>query len=365
MARKKKHEEHVNHERWLVSYADFITLLFAFFVIMYALSSVNEGKYRVLSDSMVSAFHAPPKNIEPVQIGDPIKAPETLFKDILPPGSASNMMRPPLRQQQSSAPESAANPTEQNNLNKIADKLELALSKMIERDLIKVNKNDNYIEVEINTSILFHSGSALLQPQAIPVLTEIARIVKDFPNAIRVEGYTDNIPIETTVFPSNWELSAGRAASVVHLFSDEHVDPFRMSATGFGEYRPVAANTTPQGRNANRRVVVVILSEAAEKLFDRGAVPTLTTPKGERKAARDIDLDAASLPIIQQIAPPGTNIKPILGGANALPLLNREAFPATNEARARMGTLLDEVSSAGSNGSQANKPPTTQNRGGQ
>lgn len=360
MARKKKHEEHENHERWLVSYADFITLLFAFFVVMYALSSVNEGKYRVLSDAMISAFNAPPKSIEPIQIGDPIKAPQELFKDLRPPVNSFDPIRPPGRQQANTVPEPPVNPAEQNKLNKIADQLELALGKMIERDLIKVHKNDNYIEVEINTSILFNSGSALLQPQAIPVLTEIARIIKNFPNAIRVEGYTDNIPIDTAMYPSNWELSAGRAASVVHLFSDERVDPFRMSAIGFGEYRPVAANTTPQGRNANRRVVVVILSETAEKLFDRGAVTTL---KGDKQPVKDVDLDA-SLPIIEVVKNPGTNDKPIPEGfPGSLPLLNRDNFPANNQAKSRMNNLLEDISGAG--GAPANPAPVAPQRGGQ
>jgi chemotaxis protein MotB len=353
MARKKKHEEHENHERWLVSYADFITLLFAFFVVMYALSSVNEGKYRVLSDALISAFRAPPKSIEPIQIGDPVKAPKDLIEDLLPPTNAMKPIRPPIRQKVTVDAEGPKDKSEQNKLNKIADKLEIALSKMIERDLIKVHKNDNWIEVEINTSILFGSGSALLQPQAIPVLTEIARIVRDFPNALRVEGYTDNIPIETPVYPSNWELSAGRAASVVHLFSDERVDPFRMSAIGYGEYRPAAANTTPEGRNANRRVVVVILSEAADKLFDRG---TVTTIKGGEQPVKDVDLDAA-LPIIE-ITPQGTNIKPVPEGfPGGLPLLNRDAFPVTGESKTKMNTLLDEIATPA--------PATTQKRGGQ
>lgn len=360
MARKKKHEEHENHERWLVSYADFITLLFAFFVVMYALSSVNEGKYRVLSDALISAFHAPPKSIEPIQIGDPLKPPQSPMQDIRATTNAAQPIRPPLRQQMQADAEGAKDTLQQNRLDNIADKLEVALGKMIERDLIKVHKNDNWIEVEINTSILFNSGSALLQPQAIPVLAEIARILRGFPNAIHVEGYTDNVPIDTPAYPSNWELSAGRAASVVHLFADEKVDPFRMSATGFGEYRPVAANTTPEGRNLNRRVVVVILSESAERLFDRGAV---TTVRGGEQPVRNIDLDA-SLPIVQEIKSPGTNSAPIPSGFPAdLPLLNREAFPISKESERGFNNLLEEISTQG--GTQRAPAAAPENRGGQ
>jgi chemotaxis protein MotB len=362
MARKKKHEEHENHERWLVSYADFITLLFAFFVVMYALSSVNEGKYRVLSDAMISAFNAPPKSIEPIQIGDPIKAPQDLMQDILSPTNAMKPIQMPSRQKVQVEADGSKDSSDKKNLNKIADRLEMALSKMIERDLIKVHKNDNWIEVEINTSILFNSGSALLQPQALPVLTEIARILRDFPNAIRVEGYTDNIPIDTAIYPSNWELSAGRAASVVHLFSDERVDPFRMSAIGYGEYRPAAANTTPEGRNANRRVVVLILSETADKLFDRGAVTTL---RGGEQPVRDVNLDA-SLPIIEEVKRPGTNDKPIPEGfPGGLPLLNRQSVPATGASKAQMNQLLEDISAPVPSGAQTNPAPAAPPRGGQ
>jgi chemotaxis protein MotB len=283
MARKQKHEEHENHERWLISYADFITLLFAFFVVMYSVSSVNEGKYRVLSDSLVAAFHSTARSLEPIQIGDPSKAkkeagivkglidkggePMTYDqKDISPfkQGNASNTSE---SEQKGSNTGSGKNQGAQA-IKQMADELEKAMSKLIQKDLITVRKNDLWVEVEIKTSILYPSGSANLQPEALPVLSEIARILKDFTNPIRVEGFTDSVPINTVAFPSNWELSAGRAASVVHLFTKEGVDPQRMAAIGFGEYRPVADNSIPEGRNKNRRVVIIILeSAAAERIF--------------------------------------------------------------------------------------------------
>jgi len=142
------------------------------------------------------------------------------------------------------------------------------MSDLIRQDLIAVRHSDLWVEVEIKTSILFPSGSSILQSAALPVLREIANILKDFQNPIRVEGFTDSVPINTVAFPSNWELSAGRAASVVHLFTNEGVDPRRMASIGFGEYRPVADNDTPEGRSKNRRVVIVVLeSAAAERIF--------------------------------------------------------------------------------------------------
>ncbi len=304
MARKKKPEEHENHERWLVSYADFITLLFAFFVVMYALSSVNEGKYRVLSDSLLAAFSSAPKSFDPVQVGDPIKAPHDVMQNLRPQPRAIEGIRMPIRQQVQirvyDSPSDGSGSGKNNEMEKIASKLELALSKLIERDLINVHKTDDWLEVEIKSSILYGSGSALLQSAAIPVLTDIANILRDVPNAVRVEGFTDNIPIETARYPSNWELSAGRAASVVHLFSDEGVDPFRMSAIGYAEFRPKADNRTPEGREMNRRVAIVILSQAAEELYDRGRIVTI---KGGEQPSQDIDLDAP-LPIFEEITVP-------------------------------------------------------------
>ncbi len=291
MARKKKPEEHENHERWLVSYADFITLLFAFFVVMYALSSVNEGKYRVLSDALIAAFRSAPKSFEPIQVGEPMKAPHDIMQDVRPQASAVEAIRVPIRQQAQVKAHTGlpAEGSKNPEMEQISSQLEVALGALIDKNLISIHKTANWLEVEITSSILYDSGTALLTASAIPVLQEIARIIRDYPNALRVEGFTDNQAIDTPMYPSNWELSAGRAASVVHLFSDEGVDPFRMSAIGYAEYRPKADNSTEEGRRANRRVVVVILSESAEDLFDRSKIIKL---EDDNKPKIDIDLDA-------------------------------------------------------------------------
>jgi len=298
MARKKKEEEHENHERWLISYADFITLLFAFFVVMYSISAINEGKYRVLSDSLVSAFHATPSSVDPIQVGEMSKSSSQpgMIKALVadknsPFNQEQRTLAPIVHGETTSTPqiklgmasgdetgknqaERAQSGQEQNlkegmlAIKKMADDIEKALADLIKRDLIAVRRSDLWVEVEIKTSILFPSGSARLQAGALPILNEIARILKGFPNPIRVEGFTDSVPINTMAFPSNWELSAGRSASVVHLFTKEGVDPRRMASIGFGEYRPIADNSTPEGRNKNRRVVIVILEGAsAERIF--------------------------------------------------------------------------------------------------
>ena len=261
MARKKKHEEHENHERWLVSYADFITLLFAFFVVMYSLSAVNEGKFRVLSESLVAALSSSPQrpqppHVRPVQVGQMVKAPAAPVQRLEP------LKAPPtVAPIEMNKPEPPDITPRMQAIRDMADAIERAMGPLIKADLLLVRRDSLWIEVEIKTSILFPSGSAQLQAEALPILREIAAILGKFPNAVHVEGFTDNVPINTLAFPSNWELSAARAASVVHLFMQAGMQPERMAAIGLGEYRPIADNSSEEGRNKNRRVVLVVLAD--------------------------------------------------------------------------------------------------------
>ena len=320
MARKPKHEEHENHERWLISYADFITLLFAFFVVMYSVSSVNEGKYRVLSDSLVAAFRSSARSIEPIQVGEISKSTKNpgLIKGLVDQGGEpvtfpqkdispfkSGVANGGGGGERTGGGEKLGGGREgvgggvgpsrgAQAIKQMADKLEKAMAQLIKKDLIAVRRNDLWVEVEIKTSILFPSGSSTLQSEALPVLKQIAQIMKDFPNPIRVEGFTDSVPINTVAFPSNWELSAGRAASVVHLFTNEGVEPRRMASIGYGQYRPVADNDTPDGRNKNRRVVIVILeSESAERVFSDRPQPAAAA---DAPAASAMDATTAPAP---------------------------------------------------------------------
>jgi chemotaxis protein MotB len=264
MARKKKPEEHENHERWLVSYADFITLLFAFFVVMYSISSVNEGKYRVLSDSIVAAFD-PTRQGLPIKLSSPLKPP-ILERDVVSPAYDKAI----LENQYPNVPAvTQASEEDKKNLLEIARQVESNMSDLIDENIVKVKKNDLWIEIEIKSSILFPSGSASLEPKARPVLQEVAGILGKFPNQIQVEGFTDNVPIANETFPSNWELSAARAASVVHLFAESGLAPARMSAIGYGEFKPVADNNTAAGRSQNRRIGVVLLSDAIARRTNR------------------------------------------------------------------------------------------------
>ena len=265
MARRKKvQEEHVNHERWLVSYADFITLLFAFFVVMYAISSVNEGKYRVLSETLNMAFEDPRKTLDPIQVGEIARGnsigPDISTADVeeSQPDVGFGLLPEPVAEVETSQP--SVDPAEEKRLGYIAGNLESVLSPLIDDELVDIQHNQFWIDVNMKSKMLFDSGSARLSRFAMKALRDVAKILKPLPNTIHVEGYTDNVPIETLSFPSNWELSAARAASVVHLFTRLGVDPKRMAAIGYGEHQPIADNNTEIGRLKNRRVSLIILA---------------------------------------------------------------------------------------------------------
>ncbi|PKM31559.1 MAG: flagellar motor protein MotD [Gammaproteobacteria bacterium HGW-Gammaproteobacteria-11] len=237
--RRRRHEEHENHERWLVSYADFITLLFAFFVVMYSISSVNEGKYKVLSDTLVGAFNTPQRSIEPIQIGDQIPRGINL----------------------SDAPGTSGGDASGDGGDALADitsAMQAAFGDLIQAGDIELRGNELWIEIELNSSLLFPSGDALPLNQAFDLVERIANILSPYDNPIHVEGFTDNVPINSRAYPTNWELSAARAASVVRMLNTGGVDPGRLAAVGYGEFRPISDNTTAAGRRANRRVVLLV-----------------------------------------------------------------------------------------------------------
>ncbi|MCC7549028.1 MAG: flagellar motor protein MotD [Burkholderiales bacterium] len=232
-------------DRWLVSYADFITLLFAFFVVMYAISQVNEGKYKLLSDALIQAF----KPVASLQ--------GTSTAERLMPGEGVR----------SSAEEGKA------RLDKIAQELVTALGDLIKTGQVRVTESGLGLAIEINASVLFESAQADLMPQAMPVLGSLANALAPLPNDIQVEGHTDSTPITSARFPSNWELSASRAGSVVRLFNALGVASVRLVAVGYADTRNIAPNDTPEGRARNRRVTVMILPERERNAASAPAVP--------------------------------------------------------------------------------------------
>lgn len=247
MARRSRfhQEEHENIERWLVSYADFITLLFAFFVVMYSISQLNEGKYRILSDAIVSSF----RNVNVHAAGPGQK--------VIVDAVTAQQMRQMLQTPQEAQVEKLRGTTREK-MRGMAGDIQKALGTLVQEGKVHITEGPQGISVEINASVLFASGEAKLEPAAVSVLRSVAEVLAATEYPVTVEGHTDNTPIGTPLFPSNWELSVVRATSVVRLFQDAGVAPWRLTATGYGEQRPVASNDTPDGRARNRRVNVTI-----------------------------------------------------------------------------------------------------------
>ncbi|MBA5638237.1 flagellar motor protein MotD [Duganella sp. LX20W] len=236
-ARRKFDEEVENPERWLISYSDFITLLFAFFVVMYAVSSVNIGKYQVFSDALGDAFG-----------GAGAAKPVTTQVQNLPIPNPGLRRRTELLRK------------EKEHMTKLAQDLLSTLAPLVKEGKVRVTQNSRGVSVEINASVLFDPGEARLTAASTEALRAVAVLLKDDGHDVQVEGHTDNQPIRNTLYPSNWELSSVRAASVVRLFIDAGVAPARLTAVGHAANHPVASNASSEGRARNRRVAVTILS---------------------------------------------------------------------------------------------------------
>jgi len=249
MARRQQHEEHENHERWLVSYADFITLLFAFFVVMYAISSVNEGKYRVMSDSIEGAFKNTPSSDKVIVIPGPSAQGSQNGKIQIDPVA----IKP--------NPAEIERQNRRDSMKSVAGSLSGVMESLVKGGQVKVTESNRGISIEINASLLFDPAQAVLNQESMQVLTAVARVLANDNHQVQIEGHTDNLPIASPVFPSNWELSSARASSVTRLFVDNGVAPQRIVVIGYADNRPVDTNDTPEGRARNRRVTVMILAE--------------------------------------------------------------------------------------------------------
>jgi chemotaxis protein MotB len=243
----------IDNSRWVVSYADFITLLLGFFVVMYSISSVNDGKFRVLSETMVTVFqddqnYEPSHRPVPIDLGGGLPTEEQAF--------AADLEAVAL-----DADADRARPIETLDIPSDAtaqERVQAAIGPEIEISDIKIRDGQHWLEVELPGEMLFRTGLAQLSDEARAMMRRMAVAVSGMETPIRVEGYTDDVPIRGGVFDSNWQLSAARAAAVVNEFSGQGVNPMHLSAVGFGEFHPIADNTTDDGRRQNRRVVVAI-----------------------------------------------------------------------------------------------------------
>ncbi len=253
MAKKKKPEEHENLERWLVSYADFITLLFAFFVTMYASSRVDEQKMGSAVESLQRALGS--------VIAVPVPSRQAgVFHDFANPVQVTIV---PI-----GAPHS-------KEVEKLAKELKQKIEGPQGKGGTKAGAQayqvsflvqERGLVIRVSDQFFFHTGEAAIRPEVQPFLKALGQTLQGLDNPIRIEGHTDNVPINTAQFPSNWELSTSRATTIIRYFlTNFKFDPQKLSAAGYGEYRPVAANDTPEGRDQNRRVDVVILNSQEKK----------------------------------------------------------------------------------------------------
>lgn len=266
MRRKRAEEpEKENSERWLLTYSDMITLLMIFFVVLYSMSIVDANKFKAMAESLnVTLGSGTPSTID--------IATEPMGPSMLEPGSpTSKAPAPGTTDDEDNTADthgasedigSGAGDVNQENMTieQIKAKLDrFALDNGIETKLV-TSVEERGLVVSIQDTLLFESGSATITPNARQILDKISVVLASSPNYIKVEGHTDNLPIRTEQFPSNWELSVLRATNVVHIMSTEGgISPDRLSATGYGEYRPIASNDTEAGRARNRRVDLVIL----------------------------------------------------------------------------------------------------------
>ncbi|NMM61636.1 flagellar motor protein MotB [Clostridium sp. P21] len=244
--KKKKEEEHENSERWLLSYSDFMTLLMILFVVLYAMSNVDKSKFSQLSQSMSIAMG----NGKILQGGE----------------NAVNIT--PTSSPESSASQAA---TESSKMEDLKQKVDSYLQKNGMKDSANTEIDERGLVVSLKDTLFFDTGRAEVKADSQAKLIELGKILNQLGNSMRIEGHTDNVPIHNEQFNSNWQLSVSRAANVTELLiSSSNVDAHKLSAVGYGEYRPILDNSTEEGRARNRRVDIIIVSSKYNKIENNG-----------------------------------------------------------------------------------------------
>jgi chemotaxis protein MotB len=264
--RRRKDKHHSNHERWLISYADFITLLFAFFVVMYATSKADQKKQAEAAASINSAF----RSLGLFQSAVPTKATQS--------SPAASEDSPAIPMNVVMGDEMLASPEVQQDFERIKRNLEGLLSNQIAKHVVALRIGREGLIISLREAGFYESGAAAPQSASIATLGEIAEALRATPYDVRIEGHTDNIPIHTEQFDSNWELSTARATRLARIFIDGHqFAPARLSASGYAEYHPATTNATAEGRAQNRRVDIIVLPRVTAPQAPAVRVP-LTKP---------------------------------------------------------------------------------------
>lgn len=292
-------EDH-GRDRWMVSYADFITLLLAFFVVLYSISSINNGKFRVLSNSIVTVFNDEVQRAVPIDMGGGAP-PQTGMLD----GSRNLAEIDEATGEDSvtAVTPSMVAPPAVPTVGTPRERIEAVLAPFEKTGDVKVRETRDWLEVELGSELLFESGSAAINPNALAMIDKVAVVVADMGRPARVEGFTDNVPLAGGPFGSNWGLSAARAASIADRLARARVPPDKLAAVGYGEFRPVGDNATEEGRRQNRRVVVAIAKhEGVSVLASESAAEAETLPEEVAPAAPSLQR-VSELPGPAEIGP--------------------------------------------------------------
>lgn len=247
MARRHKRLEHDNHDRWLISYADFVTLLFAFFVVMYSISSVNEEKFKTFGEALNVALAPHSGSLSPADTNRPQDQKILLMVD---------RQTARLGEQQRKI---------QEHMKSLHAGLSQMMAELIAQRQVSVNRTKRGVEIDISASTLFGTGEAALQPGTLDLLRRVATVLSKEELPIEVEGHTDDVPIATAHYPSNWELSSARASSVVRLLIDNGVAAKRLAVVGLASNQPVVPNDSAENRARNRRVTITVISPEIER----------------------------------------------------------------------------------------------------
>lgn len=274
--RKRRHSvERDDVHRWLVSYADYMTLMFALFVVLYAMAMVNEKPFESVTESIGRVFQADKEETKNKGHGE----------DILPVNSSKTNKRlygdgileeagPELLDGEATL-SNISDSQVGTNLVSLEEKLHTALYDLIESGYANLQQDGDWLEIELNSGLLFPSGSSSPVSSAKLILEVIYDVIGSASNYIRVRGYTDNQPINNEVYASNWELSVYRATAILRMLESLEMNPARMAIEGYGEYYPTATNKTASGRAQNRRVVIAISKYGIEK-SNLLATPTIS-----------------------------------------------------------------------------------------
>ncbi|WP_027672717.1 flagellar motor protein MotB [Rheinheimera baltica] len=306
---KHKYVEQEQLDRWLVSYADYMTLMFALFVVLYAMSIVKEEEYDVLANSLTQMFEKP----QPSSSSQPAQSllPEPVVQKEIALYGAS-VVPADIHQLSDVAKRKLGSP-----LHSVEEQLTQALASLLEQGVAKLQQDENWLIIELSSALLFASGSATTTQSAQIVLNEIATVINPIENFIRVRGYTDDQPINNELFASNWELSVARATSVLRVLERSGTASERLAIEGYGQYYPFNPNDSVQGRAANRKVVIAI---------SRYGYQASSTEETDETAARAVEADTLQRQL-EQVSQQDGSIKVITLPGGGIRVTTRDESP--------------------------------------